>query len=365
MDKYDIGIIGAGISGSCLAILLAQGGKKVVLFEKTKYPAHRVCGEFVSLESYAFFQQLGLPLQDWNLPIIKKLKLTSQKGEATATSLKMGGFGISRYKLDYELLQLAKNSGVVVYEEAKVLKAENKLITTKQLTIKAELIIGSHGKYSPNYTTDYKPRTNKNFIGVKYHIKGNFAENEISLHSFDGGYCGMSRIEDNTFCLCYLVDAEMLKDQNNKIEQLEREVLYKNINLKNIFEKAKFIWDKPLVISNIQFTKNKLAINDILFAGDAAGSISPLSGNGMSIAARGANILASLILADIDSNSLLKEYNKQWDKIFGSRVRFARTLNAIMLNPTTHHLVLKTLNAVPYLKRSVVSSMQGDIFVRN
>ena len=87
MDKYDIGIIGAGISGSCLAILLAQGGKKVVLFEKTKYPAHRVCGEFVSLESYAFFQQLGLPLQDWNLPIIKKLKLTSQKGEATATSL--------------------------------------------------------------------------------------------------------------------------------------------------------------------------------------------------------------------------------------------------------------------------------------
>jgi flavin-dependent dehydrogenase len=365
MDKYDIGIIGAGISGSCLAILLAQGGKKVVLFEKTKYPAHRVCGEFVSLESYAFFQQLGLPLQDWNLPIIKKLKLTSQKGEATATSLKMGGFGISRYKLDYELLQLAKNSGVVVYEGTKVTKAENGLITTKNGNVNADLIIGSHGKYSPNYTEDYKPRTNKKFIGIKYHIKGNFNEDQISLHSFEGGYCGMSKIEDNTYCLCYLADAEMLKQQNNKIEQLEREVLCKNINLKTIFETAEFVWSKPLVISNVQFIKNKIAANGILFAGDAAGSISPLSGNGMSIAARGANILASLILADIDSNSLLKEYNKQWDKIFGSRVRFARTLNAIMLNPTTHHLVLKTLNAVPYLKRSVVSSMQGDIFVRN
>jgi len=66
MDKYDIGIIGAGIAGSCLAILLADAGKKVVMFEKETFPSHKVCGEFISLESYDFFKSLGLPLDDWN-----------------------------------------------------------------------------------------------------------------------------------------------------------------------------------------------------------------------------------------------------------------------------------------------------------
>jgi flavin-dependent dehydrogenase len=56
MDKYDIGIIGAGIAGSCLAILLADAGKKVVVFEKETFPSHKVCGEFISLESYDFFK---------------------------------------------------------------------------------------------------------------------------------------------------------------------------------------------------------------------------------------------------------------------------------------------------------------------
>jgi flavin-dependent dehydrogenase len=43
MDKYDIGIIGAGVAGSSLAILLAEEGKSVVVFEKENYPSHKVC----------------------------------------------------------------------------------------------------------------------------------------------------------------------------------------------------------------------------------------------------------------------------------------------------------------------------------
>lgn len=365
MDRYDIGIIGAGIAGSCLAILLADAGKKVVVFEKETFPSHKVCGEFISLESYDFFKSLGLPLDDWNLPIIRNLQLTSQKGGNLNSRLNVGGFGLSRYKLDYELAEQMKRSGVMFYDNSKVLSVDNEIITSSSRKVQADLIVGSHGKYSAGYLKKPKKPSHRNFIGVKYHIKGNFSKDLISLHSFDGGYCGISKIEEDLYCICYLVDARKLKEHNNSIEQLEEKVLWKNERLKELYQRAEFVWDKPLIISNIKFNKQALSNDQMLFVGDAAGSISPLSGNGMSIAARSALLLSQLILEDTNFNSLTARYNKEWDMHFGGRVNKAEMLNYIMLNPTYHHWVLTLLNAIKPLRNKVVNDMQGNPFVRN
>ena len=365
MDKYDIGIIGAGIAGSCLAILLADAGKKVVVFEKEAYPSHKVCGEFISLESYEFFKSLGLPLDDWDLPIIHNLKLTSQKGRELNSKLDIGGFGISRYKLDYQLANQMVRSGVTFLPQEKVLSVDNKIITSSKRSIVSKLTIGTHGKYAGGYLNQPKPSNTRNFIGVKYHIKGDFERDLIALHSFNGGYCGMSKIEDDLFCMCYLVDAAQLKSNQNSIEKLEQNVLWQNTQLKNVFQKATFVWEKPLIISNIKFNKQSLFNDQMLFVGDAAGSISPLSGNGMSIAARSALVLSKLILENIEYNSLTIKYNNEWDSHFGNRVNKAELLNKIMLNPTLHHLVIGVLNTVKPLRQKVINDMQGDPFVRN
>jgi flavin-dependent dehydrogenase len=365
MDNYDIGIIGAGIAGSCLAILLAEEGKSVVVFEKENYPSHKVCGEFISLESYEFFKSLGLPLDDWNLPIIKNLKLTSQKGGEMSTQLKIGGFGLSRHMLDFKLAEQMKRSGVHFHPNTKVTKVSSGTISTNRDDYNANLIIGSHGKYTAGYTKQSNPSTKNNFIGVKYHIKGNFNEGLISLHSFDGGYCGMSKIEDDLFCLCYLVDSKHLNSNNGDIRSMEKNVLFKNPQLKKVFESATFVWDKPLIISNIKFNKQALFNDEMLFVGDAAGSISPLSGNGMSIAARSALLLSQLILEDLSFEELKVKYQTNWDRLFGPRLNKAELLNSIMLNPSIHHAIVKTLKYIKPLRNKVVNDMQGDTFVRN
>lgn len=362
MGNYDVGIIGAGVAGSSLAILLAKAGKKVVLFEKEIYPSHKVCGEFVSMESYDFLKSLGLALDEWNLPQIKTLKLTSQKGENLEAPLKVGGFGISRFKLDHELALQMNLCGVQFYPNTKVLEVSNHTIRTKNGTYHAPIIIGAHGKYSPGYLGETKPVVKRNFIGVKQHIKGNFREDLVSLHSFDRGYCGMSKIEDDLYCLCYLIEAQQLKHHHNRISEMEEKVLWKNEALKTIWDKATFAWDKPLVISNIRFKKNQLFNDQMLFLGDAAGSISPLSGNGMSIAARSALLLSQLILEDLPFGQLTKKYNHDWDKQFGKRINKAELLNTILLNPTMHHVVLKILKGFKPLKNKIINDMQGEAF---
>jgi flavin-dependent dehydrogenase len=70
---YDIGIVGGGLAGLSLSILLARKGYRVCLFEKETFPFHKVCGEYISMESWNFLIGLGLPLERWNLPRIHQL----------------------------------------------------------------------------------------------------------------------------------------------------------------------------------------------------------------------------------------------------------------------------------------------------
>jgi flavin-dependent dehydrogenase len=365
MDKYDVGIIGAGIAGCCLAILLAESGKRVVVFEKDKYPTHKVCGEFISLESYDFFKELGLPLDDWNLPIIKNLRLTSQRGGELNANLAMGGFGLSRHKLDFELAKQMIKAGVHFHQSTKVTNAVRGSIFTSNGVYLVDLIIGAHGKYTPSYLKSLKSKRSKNYIGVKYHIRGNFRMDTISLHSFEGGYCGMSKIEADLFCLCYLVEADQLRKHKNSIKELEKNVLWKNEPLKRLFLEANFVWKKPMVISNIKFNKQQLYNDEMVFVGDAAGSISPLSGNGMSIAARSALLLYNLIQEELDFETLTTRYEDSWDRINKNRLNNAELLNRIMLNTTSHHFVLKLLNLVSPLRKRVIGAMNGNRIVRS
>src|SRR6476660_6146229 len=118
--KYDVAIVGGGLAGLALAIQSARAGYKTVLFEREKYPFHRVCGEYISLESWNFLENLGYPLSDLDLPVIKKLIVSAPNGKYIEHGLPLGGFGISRYKIDHEMAQIARRNGVHLLEERKV-----------------------------------------------------------------------------------------------------------------------------------------------------------------------------------------------------------------------------------------------------
>jgi len=86
-DKvFDCAIAGGGLAGLTLAVQLADAGYSVILFEKEKYPFHKVCGEYISMESFNFLERIGIPLSAMSLPRINEVLMSAPSGNSIKRS---------------------------------------------------------------------------------------------------------------------------------------------------------------------------------------------------------------------------------------------------------------------------------------
>jgi len=376
-DKhYDIAVVGGGLAGLALAIQSAKAGYATVLFEKEKYPYHKVCGEYISMESWNFLESLGLPLKEMHLPIIKRLHVSSPDGKLFEQLLPLGGFGISRFTLDQKLFELAKQSGVTVLEETKVndINYTNNqfLLQSSIANISSTIVCGSFGKRSNidikwnRSFVQQKPNKLNNYIAVKYHIKTSYPADLISLHNFENGYCGISQIEEGKYCLCYLTTAGNLAKSKNNIQQMEKEILYQNPHLQKIFTTAEFLYDAPLTISQISFDKKQQVENHVLLIGDAGGMITPLCGNGMSMALHGSKLafeqIDAFLQKKISRTEMEDRYQQQWQQHFASRLRTGRLIQRFFGKSWLTNLFVQAFRRFPFLATPLIRQTHGKPF---
>ena len=373
---YDLAVVGGGLAGLALSIQIAKAGYKVILFEKEKYPFHRVCGEYISLESWDFLESLGVDLRSLNISYIKKLQVSDVNGNSFEQEFPLGGFGISRYKLDHVLAGIAKESGVTVCEQNRVndIHFEKNVFTIESSlgNFKAKIMAASYGKRSNldvrwkrPFILAKKSKLN-NYIGIKYHVRYNFPGDLIALHNFKRGYCGISKVEGDRYCLCYLTNADNLQNSGNDIKTMERTILSVNPHLKKIFEECEMLMNEPVIISQISFDKKTSLEDHVLMIGDAAGMITPLCGNGMSMALHASKIAAEQIsdfLEGIISRKSMEEnYSERWNKLFASRLRTGRMLQRLFDSHWLTTLMIRLGKLFPALIRALIKKTHGKPF---
>ena len=370
---FDVAIIGGGLAGLSLSIQLAKAGYSIAVFEKEKYPFHKVCGEYVSFENWNFLEELGLPLSDWHLPLIKHLQVSAPNGAFIQSNLPLGGFGISRYKMDNALANIASHAGVNLSQQNKVTDVafENSMfnIQTPAFECSARIVCGSFGKRS-NLDVKWKrsfilKKNNKlnNYIGVKYHIKTDFPPNLIALHNFKNGYCGISQIEESKYCLCYLTTAENLRANNNSIEAMEKNVLRRNPFLEKIFSSSQFLYEQPVIISQISFERKSKVENHVLMIGDSAGMITPLCGNGMSMALHGSKIsfrfIDSFLKGLITRHEMEQDYADEWNRCFRKRLFAGRSIQRFFGNELLSAFLIRFIKPFPKIVSYLTRQTHG------
>jgi len=368
---HEVIIVGGGLAGLVNAIVLAQAGIDTLLIEKYEYPFHRVCGEYISNETLPFLGQLGFDPFAHGAVAIRQLQITSPAGRPLEQPLASGGFGLSRFAMDLALYQLAQAQGAKFRLKTSVLGIEPvrngwdvKLADGSLLT--AKVVISAHGKRANLDQNRAFFGQRSPYIGVKYHIRTDLHPDDlIALHNFQDGYCGISRVEDGVYCMCYLAKRDLLR-QHGTIPQMEKMVLGQNPYLKKLWANSEFVFQAPKVINEISFAPKPLLENGVFMCGDSAGMIAPLCGNGMAMAIHSAALLSGLLVrhlrGPLTRPALEQEYTKQWRGHFAARLQAGRTIQRFFGNAHLTEWLLCTAATVPPLTRWLIGLTHGKPF---
>ncbi len=363
--QYDIIIAGGGLSGLTAAILFSKD-YQVLFIDPDNYPRHKMCGEYLSNEVIDFLKTLDIDL-DIESPInLENLKFTTSNHQPLTCLLPQGGKGISRFHLDQLLYKKAIKRATFLQDKVIHATFKNDSFQVKTTTndFICKQFLMATGKRSlldkkldRNFIQQKSP-----WLAVKMHYEHDMDDNLVELHNFEGGYAGVSKVENGHVNLCYLASYESFKRYKN-VNDFNKEVLSKNKFLHTFFKNATPAWDQPITISQISFEKKAPVENQIVMLGDTAGLIHPLCGNGMAMAIHSAKIayeeldpfLSNLITRD----QALKNYSAQWKQTFHKRLKIGRILQGILLNRTYTKIGLWFLRRFPFLLSTIIKSTHG------
>ncbi|MGF1922930.1 MAG: NAD(P)/FAD-dependent oxidoreductase [Bacteroidia bacterium] len=368
-NELDVLVIGGGLAGLTAALHLQKSGVNVTVIEKNAYPSHKVCGEYISNEVLPYLKWLDLDIERLNANILTLLQLTTVKGKSITAKLPLGGFGISRHELDLFLYQHLINRGVTIIKDSAVaiefVGDSFSVALRSGKTLSATHVIGAYGKRS---SIDMKlgrsfVQRKSPFLAVKGHYIGDFPKDVVAIHNFKGGYCGVSKVENDKINICYLTNYRTFRQYKN-ITTYQENVLYQNKNLEKIFEQCTALFEEPLVVGQLYFGEKQRIENHILMVGDSAGLIHPLCGNGMAMAIHSAKIAAELLVKFqrrlIVSRAELEHlYCQQWNDEFKTRLKMGHILSTLLRKEKLSNFLLSGLIKLPALLNQIILHTHG------
>jgi flavin-dependent dehydrogenase len=190
------------------------------------------------------------------------------------------------------------------------------------------------------------------------------------MHVFPGGYCGLSQVEDDETNLCFLAHTSTLQAARRQfagppLQSLLDWMQAHNPALRVWLSQAELAASGWRSIAQVSFERKQASYAGALMAGDSAGLIAPLAGDGIAMALQSGQVAASQVSAVLSGDRSVAHlpgaYQSAWDRQFRSRMRLASFLQAVLLQPTWASLVLQLLNRVPSLGDLLVEKTRGSL----
>jgi flavin-dependent dehydrogenase len=373
LAAWDLLVLGGGPAGAATAALAASAGARVLVVERERFPRDKVCGEFLSAEAGPALRALRVrgALAAAGARTIGSCRVSEPRGRTLEAALPAPGLGISRFRLDALLLDQARRCGAVVWEGVEAVAplwrgdrvAGAEVGRERPEEVRAAVVIAADGRRSMLVRAlhaglgDPPRSTRRAWFGFKTHLQGvGRLFSRVDLHAFPGGYAGLAQVEEARVNVCLLATVGALRECGGRPERLFRERVLGNPAAREALEGtgASGGW---LSIGPLRFAVRRPAAAGALFAGDAAGTIDPFAGEGMTHALLAAQLAAPIAVEAAAAGGLTPEhearYTREWTRAFAGPTARARRLARLLEHPlpaTAAVLVLRALGSSAFAR---------------
>ncbi len=393
--------MGGGLAGCSAALALSKSGVDAALFEAGTLPRHRVCGEFLSPESRATLARLGVlaSLDGAGARPVGMARFCCDGQSADFPLGEAAGLAISRFALDPLLIAAVKSAGGRVFLGCKTRQLQRVgdgyefeaggqkwrarsviLAAGRAMAPRADAMRADAMRAEGDSLNNGRARAR--FCGFKAHFGGvDLPVGEVEMHLFRGGYCGLVRVEGEATNVCLLLDYKTLRGQSPQDlwARLGREIPALSARFRDAQRLSEwhstgnvgFGLFRPsgersseLAAAGLNPIANGLA-RGALCAGDAAGYIHPLTGDGMAMALRAGELAATvarLVVGGLDIEAGAQLYRAAWEREFDSRLQLAAQLHPLALRPQWARPILPILRHFPALAKALTKGTRGASF---
>ena len=304
-------IVGAGPAGAVTAMLLARRGARVLLVDRARFPRDKLCGDTLNPGAMAILRELGVSdaLERVGLPLDGMI-VTGATGVRVRGPYGRGQRGLSlmRRALDTHLIEQAVAAGVQFQDGVTVRSAmleqtddgspfvRGAVLTTasgRAVRLPAGITIAADGRRSTLAfalgLARHPPRPRRWAIGAYFqNVEG--LESYGEMHVRRGHYLGVAPVPGGLTNACVVTsDRAGFSDPARLLER----TLGGDPLLRERFARASRV-SEVSCLGPLAVDVTAHGVPGLLLAGDAAGFIDPMTGDGLRFALRGAVMVAEV-----------------------------------------------------------------------
>jgi menaquinone-9 beta-reductase len=372
---YDVVIAGAGPAGSVAATVLARAGARVALIDRARFPRHKLCGDTLNpgvlttlrrLELAAMAETCGLP--------IAGMILTGEDG-ATVEGRYPDGLvarAITRSDFDWALVREAEAAGANLLDDTVVIEpivdsSEPPSVAGlwvrsrngARRELRGAVTIGADGRRSRIAfglgLSRHPARPRRWAVGV-YAERVDGMSQFGEMHVRRGSYIGVAPLPHGLTNVCLVRpaapgDAEW-RDPSGAVKR----ALAGDRVLRDRFSRARFV-TAPTVVGPLAVDATVAPLpNGLLLAGDAAGFVDPMTGDGLRFAVRGGELAAEAALRALAHGwTGVHDQLAAWRREeFRAKYRFNRALRGVVGSSVAVRMATAGASCLRPLLRSLI-----------